>query len=165
MNLATFNVVLPPSVRLRKSGVDALGHRCVEFPRVKMATRSLQSQTFHDQVVRIAAGYLDQAKYVVYTNPDGEKNTKIGNSYPDVIVTNKGESKALFIIEVETQDSITALEAINQWKEYQQLGGTFYLLVPRDSLQSAQQLCNAYSVRAKFGYYWVEDGQLKVHYD
>ena len=35
-------------------------------------------------MVRIAASYLDQAKYVVYTNPDGEKNTKIGNSYGGV---------------------------------------------------------------------------------
>ena len=130
-----------------------------------MATRNVQNQNFHDQVVQIAAGYLDQAKYTVYTNPDGLLNTKVGNFYPDIIVTAKGNTTAIFIIEVETQDSVTAVEAMSQWLPFAGLGGTFYLLVPHESLQLAKQLCNQYSIRAKFGSYWIVDGKLNVKYE
>jgi hypothetical protein len=129
-----------------------------------MATRSAQNQNFHDQVVRLAASYLDKNKYSVYSNPNGETNTKVGEHYPDIIVTNKGDNKALFIIEVETQDSITITEATTQWSAFQNLGGTFYLLVPRDSVETAQNLCQTCGVKAKMAHYWVENGTLKVLY-
>lgn len=130
-----------------------------------MATRSAQNQSFHDQVVRIAASYLDKNKYTIYLNPNGEKNTKIGDQYPDIIVTKKGDNKALFIIEVETQDSVTATEATSQWSAFQNLGGTFYILIPKDSLNAAKLLCQTHGIKSKFATYWVENGTLKVSYN
>ena len=129
-----------------------------------MATRSVQNQNFHDQVVNLAASYLDQNQYTVYKNPNGERNTKVGESYPDIIVTTKGSTTAIFIIEVETQDSVTAIEATTEWREFQKLGGTFYILVPRDSVGVARQLCVLHNVKANIASYWVENGTLKVTY-
>lgn len=126
--------------------------------------RSLQSQSFHDQVVKIAADYIDKTKYDVYTNPNGEQNTGLGGHYPDIILAPKGTKNVRFIIEVETTDSITLSEAQNQWAVYSKLGGTFYLLIPSESLAIAQQLCRQANVQAKFGTFGISDGRLQVKY-
>ena len=72
----------------------------------------------HDKVVRDIVSQLNTETYAVYINPGQEKNSGIGDNYPDVILTKKNESIVRFIMEVETVDSISTDEAIKQWKKY-----------------------------------------------
>ncbi len=132
-----------------------------------MAIRQSNTQVFHDKVVEIASENLRRSnQFKVYANPGDSKNTRIGELYPDIIITPQNENRVLFIIEVETADSINANEAISQWKSYSNLGGTFYILVPIESKTLAQNLCNMYGIRAKFGTYFINNyNQLTINYE
>ena len=129
-----------------------------------MASRQYVTQSLHDRVIQAAAENLNN--WTVYTNPGQEKNAHIGNSYPDIILTNRQTNNIEYIIEVETEDSITAHEAYGQWKQYMNLPGTFYLLVPHNSRQNAEFLCSQYGVRAKFGTYRIDNlNRIQISYE
>lgn len=130
-----------------------------------MAIRS--NPYLHDRVIEIAANNLRQTgNYRVYTNPGNQHNTRIGTLYPDIILTPPTTNTVQFIIEVETADSVTANEALAQWKGYSSLGGTFYLLVPRESRILAENICRQYGIRAKFGTYFTNQlNQLTINYE
>lgn len=132
-----------------------------------MANRQINFQTLHDRVIEIASNNLKNSnRYKVYTNPGNSKNTRIGELYPDIILTPMNDNRIQFIIEVETADSVNANEAITQWKSYSTLGGTFYLLVPQQSRILAENLCRMYSIRAKFGIYSINNlNQLTINYE
>lgn len=120
-----------------------------------MANRSYLSQSLHDRVIQTAAANL--TNWTVYTNPGQQKKAYIGNAYPDLILTNRATNNIEFVIEVETTDSVTAHEAYGQWRQYANLPGTFYLLVPLESRKSAAFFCNQYGINAKFGTYWIDN--------
>lgn len=129
-----------------------------------MAIRDYNSQTLHDRVIEVAASYLGQ--WTVYKNPGQQKNAYIGNSYPDIILTNKSTNIIEYVIEVETSDTITAHEAANQWKIYSNLPGTFYLLIPSASRQQADFLCRQYGIQAKFATYWTDAfNRIQINYE
>jgi len=132
-----------------------------------MSLRNPNSQIYHDQVLKIAADELNRTgKYTVYQNPGNEHKTRIGELYPDIILTPKESNTVQFIIEVETHDSINASEAINQWKAYSTLGGTFYLLVPRESRPLAESFCRQCGIQVKFATYWVDQlNHLSINYE
>lgn len=129
------------------------------------AMRSSQSQSFHDEVVRIAAERMDREKWKIYTNPDGQKNVGIGDQYPDIILTPKNSNTVSIIVEVETEDSVTLLEGQTQWVQYSKMGGTFYLLVPKESVERAKQICSQLSISPKFAAFSVSSGQLSITYN
>lgn len=130
-----------------------------------MTQRRADIQNLHDKVIEIAANNL-QKTYRVYTNPNSHKNTKVGELYPDIILTPKDSNSVSFIIEVETSDSVTAHEAFNQWMDYSKIGGTFYLLVPSESRQLAETLCKQYSIPAKYATYWIDSNNyLQINYE
>jgi len=129
-----------------------------------MANRNYLSQPLHDRVIQAAAANL--GNWIVYSNPGQQKNAYIGNAYPDIILTNRVTNNIEFVIEVETSDSVTAHEAYGQWRQYANLPGTFYLLVPRESRQNAAFFCNQYGIQAKFGTYWIDRyNQIQIHYE
>ena len=129
-----------------------------------MAQRNAASQSLHDQVISIAAANL--GSYSVYTNPGQQQNAYIGNSYPDIILANRATGIIEFIIEVETRDSITAHEAISQWRTYMGLPGTFYLMVPFDMRAQASFLCGQYGILAKFATYQIDAlNRVQINYE
>jgi hypothetical protein len=132
-----------------------------------MANRNFLSQNIHDRVIHVAANNLQRVgKYHVYRNPGAEKNTRIGNLYPDIILTPPDKNDVLFVIEVETSDSVNANEALTQWKPYSNLGGTFYLLVPQQQRILAENICRQYGIVVKFGTYTVDNlNQLTINYE
>jgi hypothetical protein len=117
--------------------------------------RVSQNQGLHDRVVSYIQSHLDSLKYDIYTNPGSEQNWHIRGQFPDVLVTPKGSKSVQFVLEVETSDTVTADEARNQWKEYATLPGTFYLIVPQESLELAKIICSAQGISAKFGYFMI----------
>lgn len=129
-----------------------------------MANRTYLNQSLHDDVIAVALSQL--GSYTSYSNPGQQKNAHIGNSYPDIILANKTTNNIEFIIEVETSDSITAHEAYSQWKQYMNLPGTFYLLIPRESRQNTEFLCAQYGINAKFATYWKGiNNQIHIKYE
>lgn len=121
-----------------------------------MATRNPLSQNQHDRVIQTAYSNLDKKKHDVYVNLGQQKLTSVSGQYPDIIITEKNDNNVKWIIEVETEDSITQSEAAGQWLEYSKLGGTFYLLVPKSGRNLAEKICIQNSIKARFGTYFID---------
>lgn len=132
-----------------------------------MAYRNYQTQNIHDQVIQVAANNLGRTgNYRVYTNPGTQHNTRIGELYPDIILTPPTSNNVQFVIEVETADSVTANEALAQWRAYSAIGGTFYLLVPQTSRILAGNICRQYGIQAKFATWTINyKNQLIINYE
>ena len=122
-----------------------------------MANRLPNNQSVHDRVIEAAANRLDSVNYDIYKNPGQQKNAGVGDNYPDIILTKKGERTLQFIIEVETADSVNLIEATNQWKKYSTgIKASFYILVPVHSKNLAISLCKQIGISARFGTYQVD---------
>ena len=133
-----------------------------------MAQRKIENKLLHDRVVEEIRNSLNQTDYDIYINPGSEKNASVAGNYPDVIMTRRGESSVEFILEVETADSVTKSEAENQWKKYAtEINATFYLVVPKASLNRAIQLCQQVGVNVRFATYVVNqfDGRISFNFD
>jgi hypothetical protein len=132
-----------------------------------MAYRTRDMQEYHDRVIEIAAENL-RNNFTVYTNPGNQRLTSVGNSqlYPDIILTLKMDNIIQYIIEVETIDSVTYTE-VNQWKQFSAFGGVFYLMVPREVREKAENLCRTYGINSiKFATYWVDNfNNLQIDYE
>ena len=127
-----------------------------------MAERMIEMSGLHDKVIREIKDVLNQKSFDVYLNPGQEKNAGIMDNYPDVIMTEKGTTTVKFILEVETEDSVTKAEASTQWKKYSdEIKATFYIVVPQHMLMKAKNLCQQEGVNARFATYVVmNDGKL-----
>lgn len=120
----------------------------------------------HDTIITQIIPRLNTEKYDIYTNPGQEKNAGIGDNYPDVILTLKGEKTVRFIMEVETEDSVTLVEAANQWKKYvTEINATFYLVVPASALSRAKMLCQQNGINARFTTYTIENNNIYFQFD
>ena len=114
-------------------------------------------ENIHDEVIRQIVGHLNQRDYDVYTNPGQEKNAGINGNYPDVVMTTKNEKTVKFILEVETADSVTEIEASQQWKKYaNEINASFYIVVPNGYVARAKQYCVKFSVNARFASFSVD---------
>ena len=132
-----------------------------------MAIRDYNKQNIHDRVIQVAADSLRETNsYIVYINPGTQHNTRIGDLYPDIILTPTNSNNVQFIIEVETSDSVNANEALTQWRAYSNLGGTFYLLIPQESRILAENICRQYNIQAKYGTWTINYlNQLTINYE
>ena len=112
-------------------------------------TRPVREQLEHDRVIRLL-----QARYKrktdVIINPGSELNQSITVGdlvvYPDVLVYVEGTKKLLATIEVETGESVNALEAQSQWARFCKLKVPFYLYVPTASVDAARRLCAEHDI-------------------
>lgn len=115
----------------------------------------------HDRVVREIVGHLNKDSFDVYINPGQEKNAGINGNYPDVVMTEKGGNTVKFILEVETADSVTKEEAVNQWKKYTtEIKATFYLVVPSTLLNKAKELCQRENINSRYATYTLNGTTL-----
>ena len=131
-----------------------------------MTIREGYSAQLHDKVITEAVKILDQERFDIYTNPNQEKNASINDNYPDIILTEKGTTTVKFIIEVETSDSINQNEAENQWKKYAtEINCTFYLLVPTNSLNKANELCKILGINVRFARYTETAENINIKFD
>lgn len=128
--------------------------------------RSISDASLHDRVIIEITNVLNQKDFDIYTNPGQEKNAGIGNNFPDVIMTEKGTTKVRFILEVETEASVTWEEAINQWKKYStEINATFYLVVPQQLLNKAIVLCQQAGINVRFASYSNNNGSLDIKFN
>lgn len=128
--------------------------------------RSFSDASLHDKIISEIRNVLNQNDFDIYTNPGQEKNACIGNNYPDVILTERGTTKVRFILEVETEASVTWEEAIKQWKKYSnEINATFYLVVPQQLLNKATVLCQQVGINVRFATYSCVNGVVDIKFN
>lgn len=112
-------------------------------------TRPVREQLEHDRVVRLL-----QARYKrktdVIMNPGSEQNQSVTVGdlivYPDLLLFAEGGKKLLGTIEVETGESVNALEARAEWAVFCKLKVPLHLYVPPTSVDTARRLCAEYDI-------------------
>lgn len=115
----------------------------------------------HDDIVKYIQGRLS-SKFQVLANFGTEKRWNIRGVFPDVIVMSN-DKRILFIIEVETEESI--IGSAPQWRNYSNLSGTLYIVVPFAKLNEAKRLAAESGIKTKFGYYTILGNEIKVIYE
>ena len=112
-------------------------------------TRPVREQLEHDRVIRLLqARYKRKTEVII--NPGSEQNQSVTVGdlvvYPDVLVFAEGGKKLLATVEVETGESVNALEAQSQWARFCKLKVPFYLYVPTASVEAARRLCAEHDI-------------------
>jgi len=112
-------------------------------------TRPVREQLEHDRVIRqLQARY--KRKNEVIINPGNEQNQSITVGelvvYPDVLLFAEGGKRLLGTVEVETSESVNAIEARAEWGVYTKLKVPLHLYVPPVAVDTAKRLCAEYQI-------------------
>lgn len=111
-----------------------------------MANRKTTKQSDHDNAVRAAKNIYEQNDKHATINPGSQKNEAFKGHYIDVIARKSASSNSAWLIEVETEDSVSESEAKDQWKTYDDTYSVWYLAVPVDQETDAQSLLESNSI-------------------
>ncbi len=109
-------------------------------------TRPIREQLEHDRIIRqLQARY--KRKHDVAINPGHEQNesVKVGELavFPDLLLFSQTRGRKLEgTVEVETGESVNALEALAEWGVYSRLKVPFHLYIPPQSIDTARRLCD-----------------------
>jgi hypothetical protein len=112
-------------------------------------TRPVREQLEHDRVIRQLQGKYKRKSEVVI-NPGNEQNQSITVGelvvFPDLLVFAEGGRKLLATVEVETGESVNAIEARAEWGVYSKLKVPLHLYVPPASVDAARRLAAEYQI-------------------
>ena len=112
-------------------------------------TRPVREQLEHDRVIRLLQARYKRKNEVII-NPGSEQNQSITVGdlvvYPDLLLLAEGGKKLLGTIEVETGESVNALEARAEWAVFCKLKVPMHLYVPPTSVDAARRLCAEYAI-------------------
>jgi hypothetical protein len=122
-----------------------------------LAARTAEEQSAHDDAVRAAGQVYRESGKRVWLNPDGEKNKGWAGFFIDVIAVATSTPDRAWVVEVETDDSVCASEAISQWVKYGDAYTSWYLAVPRGQEETARRLIQEHNVRNCRIASWVRD--------
>lgn len=104
-----------------------------------MAKRA-NTQSAHDNAVRAAQNIYENHGKHVWINPGSEKNKPWCGFFIDVIAAENQNSERAWVIEIETEDSVSGTEAEGQWTEYDDAYDIWYLAVPTNKADEAREL-------------------------
>jgi hypothetical protein len=112
-------------------------------------TRPVREQLEHDRVIRqLQARY--KRKNEVIINPGNEQNQSITVEnlvvFPDLLLFAEGGRRLLGTVEVETGESVNAIEARAEWGVYSKLKVPLHLYVPPSSVDAVKRLCAEYQI-------------------
>ena len=112
-------------------------------------TRPVREQLEHDRVIRqLQARY--KRKNEVIINPGNEQNQSITVEnlvvFPDLLLFAEGGRRLLGTVEVETGESVNAIEARAEWGVYSKLKVPLHLYVPPSAVDAAKRLCAEYQI-------------------
>lgn len=97
-------------------------------------TRTQSSQAEHDRTIASLAALYARRQDEVWTNPGEQNNKLFSGLHPDVIVHDR---RGYYLFEVETEDSVTEEEAVNEWAEFDDAWKIWYLAVPAEKKAEA----------------------------
>jgi len=112
-------------------------------------TRPVREQLEHDRVIRqLQAKYKRKTDVVI--NPGNEQNQSVTVGelvvFPDLLVFAEGGRRLLVTVEVETGESVNAIEARAEWGVYSKLKVPLHLYVPPASVDAVRRLCTEYQI-------------------
>jgi hypothetical protein len=112
-------------------------------------TRPVREQLEHDRVIRqLQVKYKRKTDVII--NPANEQNQSITVGdlvvYPDVLVFAEGSRRLLATVEVETGESVNAIEARAEWGVYSKLKVPLHLYVPTVCVDAARRICDEYQI-------------------
>ena len=112
-------------------------------------TRPVREQLEHDRVIRqLQAKYKRKTDVVI--NPGNEQNQSVTVGelvvFPDLLVFAEGSRRLLVTVEVETGESVNAIEARAEWGVYSKLKVPLHLYVPPSSVDAVRRLCTEYQI-------------------
>ena len=115
-------------------------------------TRPVREQLEHDRVIRqLQARY--KRKNEVIINPGNEQNQSITVGelvvFPDLLLFAEGGRRLLGTVEVETGESVNAIEARAEWGVYSKLKVPLHLYVPPVCVDAAKRICAEYQIRRR----------------
>ena len=125
--------------------------------------RPVREQLEHDRIIRLLQPRY-RRRFNVGLNLGNETAAPVGTGpeaiYPDLVLMPTGRGKKLAgVVEVETGESVNALEAIAQWAIFGRLPTKFALYVPAGSVEVAKRLCldNRIGVTEIWTYHTIGD--------
>jgi hypothetical protein len=112
-------------------------------------TRPVREQLEHDRVIRLL-----QARYKrktdVIINPGNEQNQSVTVGelvvFPDLLVFSEGSRRLLVTVEVETGESVNAIEARAEWGVYSKLKVPLHLYVPPACVDAVKRIAAEYQI-------------------
>jgi hypothetical protein len=112
-------------------------------------TRPVREQLEHDRVIRqLQARYKRKNEVVI--NPGNEQNQSITVGelvvYPDLLLFAEGGRRLLGTVEVETGESVNAIEARAEWGVYSKLKVPLHLYVPPACVDAVKRICAEYQI-------------------
>lgn len=112
-------------------------------------TRPVREQLEHDRVIRLLqARYKRKTEVII--NPGSEQNQSVTVEtlvvFPDVVIFAEGGKKLIGTVEVETGESVNALEARAQWARFAKLRVPLHLYLPPASVDAARRLCAEFDI-------------------
>ena len=112
-------------------------------------TRPVREQLEHDRVIRqLQARY--KRKNEVIINPGNEQNQSVTVGelvvFPDLLLFAEGGRRLLGTVEVETGESVNAIEARAEWGVYSKLKVPLHLYVPPVCVDAVKRLCAEYQI-------------------
>ncbi|HUQ86553.1 MAG TPA: hypothetical protein VM096_03280 [Vicinamibacterales bacterium] len=112
-------------------------------------TRPVREQLEHDRVIRqLQARYKRKNEVVI--NPGNEQNQSITVEnlvvFPDLLLFAEGGRRLLGTVEVETGESVNAIEARAEWGVYSKLKVPLHLYVPPVCVDAVKRICAEYQI-------------------
>jgi hypothetical protein len=112
-------------------------------------TRPVREQLEHDRVIRqLQARYKRKNEVVI--NPGNELNQSVTVGelvvYPDLLLFAEGGRRLLGTVEVETGESVNAIEARAEWGVYSKLRVPLHLYVPPACVDAVKRICEEYQI-------------------
>jgi hypothetical protein len=108
-------------------------------------TRPIREQLEHDRIIRqLQPRYKRRHDVAINPGPEQNESIMVGDLavYPDLVLFSMSRSRKLEgTVEVETGESVNALEALAEWGVFSRLKVPFHLYVPPQSLDTARRLC------------------------
>jgi hypothetical protein len=112
-------------------------------------TRPVREQLEHDRVIRqLQARYKRKNEVVI--NPGNEQNQSVTVGelvvYPDLLLFAETGRRLLGTVEVETGESVNAIEARAEWGVYSKLKVPLHLYVPPATVDAVKRICAEYEI-------------------
>lgn len=108
-------------------------------------TRPIREQLEHDRIIRqLQPRYKRRHDVAINPGPEQNQSVTVGERavYPDLVLFSSTRARKLEgTVEVETGESVNALEALAEWGVFSRLKVPFHLYVPPQSLDTARRLC------------------------
>lgn len=112
-------------------------------------TRPVREQLEHDRVIRLLQARYKRKNEVII-NPGNEQNQSITVGelvvFPDLLLFAEGGRRLLGTVEVETGESVNAIEARAEWGVYSKLKVPLHLYVPPVCVDAVKRICAEYQI-------------------